>query len=157
MKKVKVDFTDQKLTGNAGLVQVGQFAKKLGLEKILERHISIQRGANAEYSVPIAVMMLTLGAFAGVKHMSHMAILGTDSVIRKLFGWVSFPDASTFGRLFRLFNHNHCNELSNAEDNVREKIWSKKWFGRLTLDLDSSVKGVYGSQEGAAKACVSDA
>jgi hypothetical protein len=150
VKKIKVEFTDQKLTGNAGLVQVGQFAKKLDLENILESHISIQRGANAEYSIPDAVMMLTMGALAGVKHMSHMAMLGTDSVIPKLFGWDSFPDASTFGRLFRLFNHNHCNELSNAEDNVRKKVWSNKWFGRLTLDLDSSVKGVYGSQEGAA-------
>ena len=72
MKKIKVDFTDQKLTGNAGLLQVGQFAKKLGLEKIMERRISIQRGANAEYSVPIAVIMLTLGAFAGVKYMSEI-------------------------------------------------------------------------------------
>jgi hypothetical protein len=33
---------------------------------------------------------------------------------------------------------------------VRRKIWGKKWFGRVTMILDSSVKGVYGSQEGAA-------
>ena len=29
------------------------------------------------------------------------------------------------------------------------KVWDKKWFGRVTLDLDSSVKTVYGNQEGA--------
>jgi hypothetical protein len=31
MKNVKVEFTEKNLTGNAGLVHVGRFAKKLGL------------------------------------------------------------------------------------------------------------------------------
>jgi hypothetical protein len=57
----------------------------------------------------------------------------------------------TFGRIFELFNHKHCNELHEVETLTREKVWSKKWFGRATLDLDSTVIGVYGSQEGTAK------
>jgi len=44
-----------------------------------------------------------------------------------------------------------CHELSEAENEVRRKVWSKKWFGLVELDLDSSVQGVYGCQEGAAK------
>jgi hypothetical protein len=72
-------------------------------------------------------------------------------VIRKLFNWEKFPDNRTFGRLFELFNHKHCHELHQAEQIAREKVWSKKWFGRVTLDFDSSVIGVHGSQEGADK------
>lgn len=34
---------------------------------------------------------------------------------------------------------------------VRRKIWSKRFYGKITLDMDSTVRGVYGSQEGAAK------
>ena len=41
--------------------------------------------------------------------------------------------------------------MSEAENEARRKVWSKQWVGRVTLDLDSSVRGVYGSQEGAAK------
>ena len=33
----------------------------------------------------------------------------------------------------------------------RRKVWSKKFFGKITLDMDSTVRGVFGSQEGAAK------
>lgn len=45
----------------------------------------------------------------------------------------------------------HCKELSDVESMARKKVWGKKWFGRIILDMDSSVKGVYGNQEGAEK------
>jgi len=151
VKPFRVEFTDNKLTGNAGLVHLGRFAKKLRLQNILERHISISRGENAKYDVPTAIIMLMLGALSGVKHLSHMILLKTDTVIRQLCGWDSFPHNSTFGRVFKLFQPVHCHELSEAENEARRKVWSKKWVGRVTLDLDSSVRGVYGSQEGAAK------
>ncbi len=90
MKPFRVEFTDNKLTGNAGLVHLGRFAKKLRLQNILERHISISRGENAKYDVPTAIIMLMLGALSGVKHLSHMLLLKTDTVIRQLCGWDSF-------------------------------------------------------------------
>jgi hypothetical protein len=39
--------------------------------------------------------------------------------------------------------------LALVENVVRRQIWRQKWFGRVTLELDSSVFSVYGSQEGA--------
>ena len=83
--------------------------------------------------------------------MSHMAILKTDKVMRSISDWDKFPVNTTFGRVFRLFSHRNCHELSEAEDKIRQKIWKKKWSGRVTLESDSSVKGVFGSQEGAEK------
>ena len=150
MKSVKAEFTEKNLTGNAGLTHFGKFMKKLGMEKILEKHLGISRAENAEYSASDAVMMLILGVLAGVSHMCHLRILRHDGVLRKVFGWKNFPSDSTFGRIFKLFTPRHCGELSEAEDEVRRKIWGKKLFGRVTMILDSSVKGVFGSQEGAA-------
>jgi len=151
VKPFRVEFSDNKLTGNAGLAHLGRFAKKLGLLNILDRHISISRGENARYDAPSAITMLMLGALSGVKHLSHMLLLKSDTVIRQLCNWDNFPHHSTLGRIFKLFRHRHCNELSEAENEARRKVWSKQWVGRVTLDLDSSVRGVYGSQEGAAK------
>jgi hypothetical protein len=151
VKPFRVEFSDNKLTGNAGLVHLGRFAKKLGVQDILERRLSISRGENATYDVPLLLTMVMMGALSGVKHLSQMLILKGDGVLRKLFGWDPFPHDSTMGRVFKLFSHCHCQELAEAEAEARQKVWSKKWFGSLTLDLDSSVRGVYGSQEGAAK------
>ena len=151
MRQFHVKFTEQNLTGNAGLVHLGRFADKLGLENMLRQHISIERAPNATYEIAEVVMMLTMGVLAGVKHMSHMVILRTDTVLRSLFKWEAFPDDTTFGRIFKLFSPQHCKELSDVESMARKKVWSKKWFGKITLDMDSTVRGVYGSQEGAEK------
>ena len=151
MRKFHVQFTEKNLTGNAGLVHLGQFAKKLGLHTMIEQDISIVRGPTAQVSVADALMMLAMGVLAGAKHMSHLAVLRTDAVIRALFRWNTFPDDTTFGRLFKLFRPVNCHELSQVEAKARAKVWSTKWFGRITLDLDSTVKGVYGSQQGAEK------
>jgi len=149
MKPVKIEFTEKNLTGNAGLVHFGRFIQKLNLKEILMKQISIPRAPNAVYQVSDAIIILILGVIAGVRHMSHLAILRTDNVIRSIFNWENFPDDSTLGRIFKLFSHASCQELSEVENLVRWKVWRKKWFGRVTLDFDSSVRGVFGSQEGA--------
>lgn len=151
MRKFHVQFSEKNLTGNAGLVHLGRFADKLGLEKLIKQHITIKRGPTADYQIADIIMMLAMGVLTGAKHMSHLVILRTDEVLRALFKWEKFPDNSTFGRIFRLFSPLHCKELSEVESVARKKVWSKKWFGKITLDMDSTVRGVYGSQEGAEK------
>ena len=151
LKDVQITFTGNSLTGNAGLVHVGRFAKKLGLHDILQDSLTLERGANATYHVVEVVTMVTLGVLAGVRHMSHLAMLRTDSVLRRLFNWEKFPVATTVSRMFKCFTHQHCHELSEAEDTLRKKVWGRKWLGRIILDMDSSVEGVFGSQEGARK------
>lgn len=117
----------------------------------MAEHLTIERGASADYQVHDVVMMLVFGVLVGAKHMTYMAILRSDEILRALFRWDKFPVSTSFGRIFKLFTQKHYKELSDAEFVVRNKVWSKKWFGRVTLDMDSSVRGVYGKQEGAAK------
>ena len=101
MKRFTVEFTEKNVTGNAGLVHIGRFIKKLGLQQMLERHLTIQRGANANYTAGDAVIKLIMGVLARAQHISHLEILRSDSAIRTLFEWARFPDNRTFGRIFR--------------------------------------------------------
>jgi len=149
MKPFKIEFSEKNLTGNAGLTHFGRFIKKLNLAKILESQISINRAPNADYSISDIIIMLIIGITAGAKHMSHLAIIRTDLGIRKLFDWLKFPSDSTFCRIFSLFTQKECNQIAEVENIIRRKVWGKKWFGRVTLEFDSSVKTVYGKQEGA--------
>jgi len=151
VKTFSTEYTARNLTNNAGLVNLGKFAEKIGLPGIIAKKLTIKRGGNADYQMSEVIMMLMMGVLAGAKHMSHLMILKADVAIRKLFGWELFPDASTFGKLFKRFNMVHCHELSEAEAEVRKRIWSKRWFSRITLDMDSTVIGVSGSQEGRRK------
>jgi hypothetical protein len=151
MRRFHTQFSEKNLTGHAGLVHLGRFAEKLNLTKMLKQHITINRGKNAGYQVPDIVLMLMISVLAGAKHLSHTVLIKSDMVIRQLFNWKQFPDDTTFGRIFKLFSHKHCKELSDVESMARSKVWSKKWFGKIHLDMDSTVRGVYGNQQGAEK------
>jgi hypothetical protein len=114
------------LTGNAGLTHLGRFAEKLKLPQILRQHISISRAENARYEVGGVIMMVVIGVLAGAKHLSHMAILRTDSAIRSLFNWKQFPDDTTLGRIFKLFGHKNGQELSDVECMARPNACSSE-------------------------------
>jgi len=81
VRKIHVEFIAKNITGNAGLILFGQFAEKLGIKKILDRRITIKRGANADYTMGDIITMLMMGVLAGTKHMSHLLFLKNDKVI----------------------------------------------------------------------------
>ena len=122
MRKYYVTFSEKNLTGNAGLVHLGRFAEKLGIQKMLDKILTIQRGPSADYQVSDAVTMLMMSVLAGVKHMAHTVMVKNDEVLRALFRWDKFPDATTFGRIFRLFSPGHCMELGEVEKAARCRL-----------------------------------
>ena len=86
MKEVSVEISRKPFTGNAGLIPIGKFVKKLGLTSLFEEHISIQRGANAVYSVAEALLITLLSVVdGGGSHLSHVSLLREDGVLRKIF------------------------------------------------------------------------
>ncbi len=149
--KVKIRFSEKKLTSNAGLVPIYNFINKIGLPELLDRKLTVKRGDNAVHSTGFAVLIVLFGVAAGAKHISHMVMLKGDFVIRKLFAWRDFPHDSTLGRIFKRFSYKNIVEFSEVESIARRRVWKKKWLGKVTLDMDSTVKGVYGRQEGAEK------
>ncbi len=151
MKAVTGEMSGKKLTGNAGLVPVGKFVKKLGLKSLFETQLSIERRANAVYSVADALLSTLLSVVAGGSQLSHVGLLREDGLLRTIFEWVRFPVNSTLERIFRLFSPKHCVELAEVENLARRKVWGRKWFQRIPLEFDSTVKGVFGHQEGAEK------
>jgi Transposase DDE domain group 1 len=44
-----------------------------------------------------------------------------------------------------------CVEFARVQRILRQKVWNKKWFGVVHLDLDSSAKSAYGHQQGVAR------
>lgn len=95
--------------------------------------------------------MSMLGILAGAKHVSQLSIIRYDHVLLTLFKWVHFPAYNTIGRYFKRFKQENCLEISSAQSKLRQKIWDKKSRTSVTLDIDSSVRSVFGSQEGAGK------
>jgi len=151
VEKVIINFEGKNLTGNSGIIPIAQFAEKLKVEEILRTELSIKHKHNSKYSVIEIIMITMFGVIAGAKHISQLGIIRHDHVIMKLLNWGIFPAFNTISRLFKRFNQKHNVEFSNAQSQLRQKVWDKKAQSNVTIDIDSTVRGVYGKQEGTEK------
>lgn len=124
---------------------------KLGLEGMIDETVSIVRGGNAVYGLGMIFKVIFLGVISGSRHLSDLVHLGMDEALMKTQGWKSFPVLSSIIRVLERFDFRNCIELNEIQKKARQKIWDKKWYGRINLDFDSSSKSAYGKQEGVAR------
>jgi len=144
-------FSEKRLTGRAGLILVARFARKLGLGRLIDEKVHLERGANVRYSLGKILTGITLGVVSGCRHISHLCELTADEVFMKTQGWKSFPVVSAITRVLERFRMVHCVELAEVQRMLGQKVWNKRWFGVVHLDLDSSSKSAYGHQQGVAR------
>ena len=144
-------FSEKRLTSRASLIPISRFIDKLGIEGIIDRTVSIVRGSNADHGVGMNFRAIMLGVISGCRHLSDVVRLGMDEALMKTQGWDGLPVVSTITRVLERFEFRNCTELGEIQKRVRQKVWDKKWYGRVNLDLDSSSKSAYGHQEGVAR------
>jgi hypothetical protein len=113
---------------------------------------------NTNSSMPS--LRVLVGLMGGARSISQCVVLWSDGVLQRVAGWLRIPDESTVGRLFKEVGERHISELETLVHAVRKKVWARalragcsciavqcqKW-----IDVDSSVKTVYGRQQGTAK------
>ena len=148
-KAFRIRFSSRNLTSSAGLALLYRFWQQLGGETRINERFSRAKRANASYSVGRICTIILMGLLRGARHISHLALLGHDGALRKLWDWLSFPVATTLTRTLDLFGYSGSVQLADLTQELRQKVWNRKWLGRVTLDLDSSVRTTYGHQEGA--------
>jgi len=151
LKPFSTRFTGKHLTSHAGLALLHRFWNNLNGEAWIEQNLDGLKADNAVYSVSRIITILLMGFIRGAKHISHLNQLGQDKGLTTLWDWVRFPVETTITRTLNLFGFVQVVRLADLMQTLRQKVWDQKWRGRVTLDFDSTVRTVYGHQEGAAK------
>ena len=151
IKKYRVRLASKHLTSNAGLSLLYRFWLQLGGEAWIDNQYGSLKAANSVYSAGRIVTVLLMAIIQGAKHVSHILQLSHDQGLRKLWDWVRFPVETTVTRTLNLFGQGQVVKIADLNQNLRQQVWNRKWRGKVTLDLDSTVKTVYGHQEGAEK------
>ena len=151
LKKFRIRNTNKHLTSSAGLSLLHRFWQQLGGEAWIDSQLGSLKAVNSVYSVGRIVTVLLMSVIQGAKHVSHILQLSHDQGLRKLWDWVCFPVETTVVRTLNLFGQSQIVKIADLNQHLRQKVWNRKWLGKITLDLDSTVKTVYGHQEGAEK------
>jgi len=144
-------FTGKNLTrfGGAGLVR--RFFDKVGILSCM-KGLGTQKRRRDDYCPADMCLSLLYGLFLGIFRPSHMMELRADKVFQKITALGSFPSQSTISRFLARITVHKAEQLAAINTEMLSKI--RRGFQdrrAVTLDLDSHVIPVFGSQHRAKK------
>jgi len=156
--KIKTEMNGKGLTVHAGLLPVTTFMEKLFFRKRVQEAVSRKRGVNAQYQIVDVVQMVVIGLIAGATSMVQIVKVWSDEVLMKIAGWDKIPVDTTVGRIMKLATQGNVVEMTGLIHRFRGQVWKRavrsghklrSALSDMWLDVDSTVDGVCGNQEGA--------
>ena len=150
-KNLRTSFTGGNLTNYSGIYPIYKFMKKIGLSHLFEEKISIKQKANQKYSLNQILYSVILGTLSGMNRLMKIENFTLDPLVKHLLSIDDKLDIDTIRYHIKKFNMKHNTELSDISGISSRKVHKKLKTKKDILDIDSSVKTVYGNQEGARK------
>ena len=148
--EIKTSFNGGALTNYSGIKPIQKFMDKLGVAKSLNT-LGIKLHHNAKHDTGTILSILILGIISGMNRISKIENFTHDPLLQKIFGLSGkISDSAIIDRLKR-FGMKQSSEFMGIIGEISNTVHKKLGNSYDILDLDSSVKTVYGNQEGAEK------
>jgi hypothetical protein len=145
---MKEEFTGKNLTrfGGSGLIR--KFFKRHRIKRQMENRIEVEGRRKSKYSIGDILISCLYGMFLGYPRPGQMDLLTSDRIFQKVAGLVSFPVQSTISRFLNSLKVSIAKEIAGFNFDFLMKFRDGfKALKRITLDLDSHVTPVYGTQQ----------
>jgi hypothetical protein len=141
----RVEFDDERVVCDAGIVVVATLALRLGIEALAGDLVRLRRDRPGAANAGRKVMALIYAMVLGADSIDDTGVLRAGRTGRLLGGWVPAP--STLGTFLRAFTFGHVRQLDALLGRSIERAW-KAGAGpgsdRLVIDVDSFVGEVCG-------------
>jgi hypothetical protein len=149
---VQVEFDDERVVCDAGVVLVATLVERLGIEGLAQRLVRLRRDRPGAANAGRKVMALLFAMVLGADSIDDTDVLRAGRTRRLLGGWLPAP--STLGTFLRAFTFGHVRQLDKLLGVALERAWKAgagPGSGRLVIDVDSFVGEVCGRlKQGAA-------
>ena len=149
--KLVLEETPKAISPFGGLASFISFLGEIGFAREVQRHLPFAE-PTSNNAIPLAHSLTAslMAVVVGAQRFAHCEWLRADHVLHALLGLERFPSDDTIRNFFRRFSQAHI-----------EAFWRPLWRWLLllvrcpitgfALDLDSTVFGREGQQEGARK------
>ncbi len=147
-RKIRETFTLRRGTRYGGFNALSDFVRAQGIDHALTTAFGADKAPWATYSLPETLRHLLDGYLLGVERIWHFAELEQEPLLCVKRNRDRLPDFTLLYRELARFDSAAMLGRLRAvgEDLVRRAVAAQTWY---TLDCDSTVETVYGSQEGA--------
>jgi hypothetical protein len=140
LDSVRVEFNEERLISDAGLLVTATLAERLGLEELVNESVWLDSRAAGAALPGRKVMSLVHGMLAGADSIDDMNVLRAGSTQLILGHRVMAP--STLGTFLRAFTFGHVRQLDRVLDVALARAWhAGAGPGELPLviDIDSFI------------------
>ncbi len=152
--QLRVEFRGATVTSDAGLLLPRELDKRLGLDALIERHLTDPRtGHNRQFPLPDLVRQSIYSRLAGYEDTNDAERLAEDPTFRMLASRERRETSVALTSTLHWFETEVLAEERNYEGLGRlntaliEHAATRSPASRVTLDIDSSESPVHGAQE----------
>jgi Transposase DDE domain group 1 len=154
---LKVDFQGSRVTSDGGLILVRELDERLGLEKLIEEHLSDSRqGLNKQFTLADLLRQSVYSRLAGYEDLNDAERLAVDPTFRLISSQRIWDRGAALTSTLHWFE---TELLTKEENRIGLMALNRETLGRaecldsssrVVLDMDSSESPVHGEQEGSA-------
>jgi len=148
---IKHDFDSHELTSYSGLKPISGYLHNVGIIRFLEENFPTDIQNATKFSTAQVLSAVVLASLAGVSRQEKIAHFTADPLVLQLLGLENGLNKDVIGVRTKQLGQAGAIRLHEGLFDFTP-LWFKNYDApEITLDGDSTVKTVYGNQEGAAK------
>jgi len=148
-RTIRFSFEEKHITHFGGMWLIQRFCKKVGLRRLLQRYVRVERRTGTYHPAEL-ILALLYAVIMGLRRIHKTEILQYNGAFLEMLGLERFPDQTTLRRFLKRLPTNTIRQIARLHDSLRAYLFSLPTKRTsLILDLDSTVLIIYGRPEGA--------
>ena len=147
-RQIKINFDGGDLSSDAGLLLIKEFAAKIGFTKLIEKKFKTNDKSvrfHKDYENLLQMIYQVISAYFQDDCADELTL---DPVFNVILDKENLASQPTLSRFSNRMDEDTLIQFDDIDKNLRDTIYSIKRPEHVLLDLDSTLFGTYGRQEG---------
>ena len=144
-------FTSKKLSLYGGIAPIMQYLKNIGLPEEFDEQFPTFAHNARKFSLTQLMLSVILASMSGVVRLTGIANFTWDPIVQNVLSLVNGLNKDVISTEFKKLGQSGAHLLENLSGSRIKNVLQNSRLKKITLDCDSTVKPVYGNQQGAAK------
>lgn len=147
-RQIKINFDGGDLSSDAGLLLIKEFAAKIGFLKLIKKEFKTNDKSVRFHKDDENLMQMIYQVISAYFEDDCADELTLDPVFNAILEKDRLASQPTLSRFFNRMDEGTLLQFDDIDISLRDIIYSIKYPEHMLLDLDSTLFGTYGSQEG---------
>ena len=147
-RQIKINFDGGDLSSDAGLLLIKEFAAKIGFTKLIKKKFKTNDKSVRFHKDDENLLQMIYQIISAYFEDDCADELTLDPVFNAVLEKNSLASQPTLSRFFNRMDEDTLLQFDDIDKCLRDIIYAIKRPEHLLLDLDSTLFGTYGNQEG---------